>query len=432
MNKLIFFIALLLPLAGLQTQAYAAKTIKANKPNKPNKPVKERMVLMPLRVPEEDKSLQGSMETALVEGLQQKYEVFSGEQVAAKAKAIFLKESRNTAKKECDETRCMQDIAIAFQAELIATANVTKRADGYFLAISIQNIFDNKVVYSKSTPCKNCDAYQVVEKLKELSGATVQASAPVVETPAAREPPPVKINRNDPEAALWEEVKKGNAEEDYQAYLTTYPKGKFIALAKTRLNRLKEEARAASEQQDQQAWNTALQGSSQDSYATYLSLYPQGQFAALAQGRLDKIKREAAIAEATQRREAAAAEEKRQQEQAATAERQKREAASRPAGFVSQGGLTWMPVNSSTKNWSQANAYCTNTAINGQTGWRLPTKDELKALYDSGAMKGQGWTLGNTWSSTPGGSGGHDVVGLDSGGVYPFYDSHEIYVTCVR
>src|ERR1035437_7095462 len=83
---------------------------------------KERLVLMPLRVPEENKNLLGAMETALVEGLQQKYDVFSGEQVSQKARQIFLKESRNTAHAECDATRCMQDIAEAFQAELIATA----------------------------------------------------------------------------------------------------------------------------------------------------------------------------------------------------------------------------------------------------------------------------------------------------------------------
>lgn len=129
----------------------------------------ERLVLMPLRLGEEDKRLQGAMETALVQGLQQNYIVFAGEQVAQKAREIFLKESRNTAKKECDETRCMQGIAEAFQAELIATANVTKQDGGYFLSLSIQNIFDNKVVYSNSIPCRNCDSFQVVDKLKELS-----------------------------------------------------------------------------------------------------------------------------------------------------------------------------------------------------------------------------------------------------------------------
>src|ERR1017187_10256264 len=78
---------------------------------------KERLVLMPLRLGEEDQKLQGAIETALVEGLQRKYEVFSGEQVAKKAREIFNKESHNLKHKECDETRCLQDIAEAFQAE---------------------------------------------------------------------------------------------------------------------------------------------------------------------------------------------------------------------------------------------------------------------------------------------------------------------------
>lgn len=67
-------------------------------------------------------------------------------------------------------------------------------------------------------------------------------------------------------------------------------------------------------------------------------------------------------------------------------------------GYISQGGLTWMPISFS-KNWADANAYCNNTAINGQAGWRLPTTDELKALRASGAMKEQGWKLGTTWAS---------------------------------
>ena len=42
---------------------------------------KERLVLMPLRLGEDDQKFQGVIETALVEGLQKKYVVFSGEQV---------------------------------------------------------------------------------------------------------------------------------------------------------------------------------------------------------------------------------------------------------------------------------------------------------------------------------------------------------------
>lgn len=161
-------LAVILAAASLASYSYSAQA--ADKVA--GKAGKERIVLMPLRVSDEDSILQSAMETALVQGLQDKYEVFSGEQVSQKAREIFMKESVNTVvHKECDETRCMQDIAMAFQAELISTANVTKRQDGYFLVLSIRNIFDNKVVYSNSLPCRNCDAYQVVDKLKELSGS---------------------------------------------------------------------------------------------------------------------------------------------------------------------------------------------------------------------------------------------------------------------
>jgi deoxycytidylate deaminase len=134
---------------------------------------KERLVLMPLRLDEADKSRQAAMEVALLEGLQQKYEVSAGEKVAKKSRDIFNKESHNTTHNECDETRCLQNIAEAFQAELIAVANVSKQDDGYFLALTVRNIFDDKVVYSKSTPCEHCNAYQVVDKLKEISNDSI-------------------------------------------------------------------------------------------------------------------------------------------------------------------------------------------------------------------------------------------------------------------
>lgn len=105
-------------------------------------------------------------------------------------------------------------------------------------------------------------------------------------------------------------------------------------------------------------------------------------------------------------------------------------AAALPAGYVSQGGLTWMPVTFS-KNWTDANAYCTGTTINGETGWRLPSKTNLSGLYASGAMNGQGWTLGRTWSSTVNGPD-HDYVNLNDGTVGKQRNLFTHYVTCVR
>lgn len=222
MKKSLTFIIAIICLAAIAPSAYAAKQIK------------ERLVLMPLRVSDDDKNLQGAMETALVEGLQQQYEVFSGEQVAKKSRDIFNKESRNTSKKECDETRCMQGIAEAFQAELIATTIVTKRADGYFLALNIQNVFDNTVKYSKSLPCKSCDAYHVVEMLKELSGVQSPVKDVVITSPIGSNP--------DAETILWMEVRKGNTLIDYTVYIKQYPNGRFSKLAQLLIEQLKKSA----------------------------------------------------------------------------------------------------------------------------------------------------------------------------------------------
>jgi hypothetical protein len=101
------------------------------------------------------------------------------------------------------------------------------------------------------------------------------------------------------------------------------------------------------------------------------------------------------------------------------------------AGYVVQGGLTWMPVTSTPDTWTNADVYCTTT-INGLTGWRQPTQAELIALSTSLAMAGQGWTLGNTWSSEPSGAGSHYYVSLTGGGGVSNNDGNNSYVSCVR
>jgi hypothetical protein len=72
-----------------------------------------------------------------------------------------------------------------------------------------------------------------------------------------------------------------------------------------------------------------------------------------------------------------------------------------PTGYVSQGGLTWMPVTSTLYTYAQAVTLCSGT-INGLSGWCLPTQQELISLGNSGAMNGQGWSIVyDLWSSTP-------------------------------
>jgi hypothetical protein len=103
-------------------------------------------------------------------------------------------------------------------------------------------------------------------------------------------------------------------------------------------------------------------------------------------------------------------------------------------GYITQGGLTWTPA-SSPDTWANANAFCART-INGQTGWRLPTVNELIGLAYSGAMFGQHWIGGDIWSSTVGsgswnGLGTHFYVFLSDGNAEWASDSNH-YVSCVR
>ena len=174
---------------------------------------KETVVLMPLRATGVESSYRGPMETALVEGLQTKYKVFSGEQVHKKVREIFTRESRRA--KECDETKCMQDIAIAFQSELIATAQVIKNSGGYLLALSIRNIFDDVAVYSKSIPCEGCNEFKVISQLKLLSGGRRSAA---VAAPALSEPSGGGFDLGDLDSqATAEEAEKAKARKGKEA-----------------------------------------------------------------------------------------------------------------------------------------------------------------------------------------------------------------------
>lgn len=88
-------------------------------------------------------------------------------------------------------------------------------------------------------------------------------------------------------------------------------------------------------------------------------------------------------------------------------------------GYISQGGLTWMPNNIiAARSWSSANTYCTTSTINGTTGWRLPTDAELLQFFESGAVtaaeQSNGWgsvSLGGgavlTWASDAAAAGSH-------------------------
>lgn len=106
--------------------------------------------------------------------------------------------------------------------------------------------------------------------------------------------------------------------------------------------------------------------------------------------------------------------------------------------IVTRGDRSWMPVRF-VDTWVNANAYCSKTTINGQTGWRLPGTFEMSDLAASGQLAGQSWILARSWSSAASldsgklpVKGAHDTVDLATGAVASQSDLAGAYVACVR
>ncbi|GMU06687.1 Ig-like domain-containing protein [Corallococcus caeni] len=105
-----------------------------------------------------------------------------------------------------------------------------------------------------------------------------------------------------------------------------------------------------------------------------------------------------------------------------------------PTGMLTSGGLTWVRPGTATVTWMDGNTYCTNTVIAGQSGWRMPTVEELTDLWvDKGTslLAAEGWSLEWIWTMTPY-STGHEVVRMSTGGVSYAFDFDKQLLACVR
>lgn len=84
--------------------------------------------------------------------------------------------------------------------------------------------------------------------------------------------------------------------------------------------------------------------------------------------------------------------------------------------------------------WADADAYCRNTTLAGQTSWRLPTQPELTAYAKTGADIADGKGGGAAWSSTPAQPTFHYYVSLNStnGTAVAGDDNSFFYVRCAH
>ena len=81
-------------------------------------------------------------------------------------------------------------------------------------------------------------------------------------------------------------------------------------------------------------------------------------------------------------------------------------------------------------NWDDARLYCFSLTIDGKTGWRLPTKDELNQIYESNNDYEPIWY----WSSTEGNGNGAWGQNFGNGYQYNFYGKNYgfYYVRAIR
>ncbi len=120
-----------------------------------------------------------------------------------------------------------------------------------------------------------------------------------------------------------------------------------------------------------------------------------------------------------------------------------------PPGYSVHGKLTWAPITSAAVTLAEAKNICASSTALGYK-WRLPTKDELVALTrqdgimpgvrqeniyhsDVSALRAQGWTLYDVWSSTPGTMFGVQFIVNLEGGIVNYGDENGLsHVSCVK
>ena len=119
------------------------------------------LVLFPLEISSADSQFQEEFGSALQEGLQTRFKVFFGP-------AVEELLEREYEKIDCDVEQCQQNLAIAFNGELVADASAKRLGSGYILKLVITNVITNELVESKTYPCRGCDGFNVIESLKEI------------------------------------------------------------------------------------------------------------------------------------------------------------------------------------------------------------------------------------------------------------------------
>jgi formylglycine-generating enzyme required for sulfatase activity len=162
----------------------------------------------------------------------------------------------------------------------------------------LRNVRDQVVKLAKNVNHDQVPALydQTIGDFYFKRGAAEPTSAEVfaqpTAAPAARRQP-VREEAEGPdnsvEASYWAEVRKSDDTDSYAAYLSTYPNGLHVADANEYIERDKRNKEAKAKLKEDQAWKAAQNGNSYASYSAYLKSYPNGRYVPLAQLKVKKL-----------------------------------------------------------------------------------------------------------------------------------------------
>ena len=106
--------------------------------------------------------------------------------------------------------------------------------------------------------------------------------------PTASVPDPQAV-----ESSSGIQLKNSLLANEYEAYLEQYPEGSFVALARVRLEAIGEDAVGMRDPHDREIelsfWESVRESDNAALVEAYLQKYPNGEFSALAQIRIDEL-----------------------------------------------------------------------------------------------------------------------------------------------
>ena len=95
------------------------------------------------------------------------------------------------------------------------------------------------------------------------------------------------------EIEFWDSIKNSILANEYEAYLEQYPEGSFVALARVRLEAIREDAVGMRDPHDREIelsfWESVRESDNPALIQAYLQKYPNGEFSALAQIRIGEL-----------------------------------------------------------------------------------------------------------------------------------------------